>query len=56
MAIIEDLQDIAQYKVDLIVEVCHSTIVKQFGQFFLQFADLLVRIIVNAVLLIHVIF
>lgn len=43
VTIVANLHDIAHCgALDLVVEVCHPTIVKQYGLFLLQHADLLV--------------
>ena len=40
--ILSNLEHLGEHKVDLIVEVCHPDIIKQYGAFLLTHADLLV--------------
>lgn len=42
VAIVEQLQDIEKFQIDLIVEVCHPNVINQNGEFLLKYADLLV--------------
>lgn len=42
VAIVEQLQDIEKFQIDLIVEVCHPNVINQNGEFLLKYADLLI--------------